>query len=77
MGSEMCIRDRNRSVPNITFLFNNSCSEFIYAINTYSDSSGKIDDDIYSKNPLNVTVDTNSWENFDVVILVCKQFSCF
>ena len=32
---------------------------------------------IYSKNPQNFNVDTNSWENFDIVILVCKQISCF
>ena len=32
----------NRSVINISLLFNNSCSEFIYDINDYDDSCGKM-----------------------------------
>ena len=35
----------NRFVRNINLLFNNSFSEFIYDINDYSDSCGKMADD--------------------------------
>jgi len=47
-------------LSQILIFYSNSCSEFIYAINDYSDSSDKMaDDDMYSKNPLNFNVDTN------------------
>ena len=46
-------------LSQILIFYSNSCSEFTYAINDYSDSSDKMaDDDIYSKNPLNFNVDT-------------------
>ena len=35
----------NRYVRNISLLFNNSCSEFIYDINDYNDSCSKMADD--------------------------------